>query len=52
MFEVILICCYDELVADVGVDPDVAHAQRQHTQAVLVVVGQRTTTDCEKDKKE
>lgn len=35
---------------DVAVDSDAAHTQSQHTQAVLVVVGQRATGDCEERK--
>lgn len=51
MSELTVVGCFDELVADVVVDPDAAHAQRQHTQAVLVIVGQRAMADCEKERK-
>lgn len=46
MFEVLVLYGLDELVADMVVDPDAAHAQRQYTQGVLVIVGQRALADC------
>lgn len=46
MFEVLMFYCLDKLVADMVVDPDAAHAKSEHTQRVLVIVGQRAVTDC------
>lgn len=41
-----MFCGLDELVGDVVVDPDIAHTKGQHSQRVLVVVGQRAMADC------
>lgn len=49
MFEVFHFYCLDELVADMVVDPDAAHAKSQHTKRVLVVVGQWAVADCPKE---
>lgn len=46
VFEVLVLCGLDELVGDMVVDPDIAHTERQHSQRVLVVVGQRAVADC------
>lgn len=46
MFEVLHLCGLDELVGDMVVDPGAAHAKSEHSQRVLVVVGQRTMADC------
>lgn len=40
----------DEFVADMAVNSDATHAQSEHTQRVLVIVGQRAVADCEKEK--
>lgn len=48
MFEVLMFCCLDELVADMVVDPDATRAKSEHAQRVLVIVGQRTLADCTK----
>lgn len=53
MFEVLIFCCFDELVADMVVDPYATHTESKHTQAVLVIVGQRAVADCKtKEKKQ
>lgn len=51
MFEVLMFYCLDELVADMVVDPDAAHAKSEHTQRVLVIVGQRAMADCAKERR-
>lgn len=40
MFKMSMFYRLYELVADVVVDPDVTHAKSQHTQRVLVIIGQ------------
>lgn len=40
----------DELVADMVVDPDTAHAQSKHTQGVLVIISHRPMADCIKGR--
>lgn len=46
MLEVLVLCSVNELAGDVVVDPDAAHAKRENSQRVLVVVGQRARADC------
>lgn len=46
MLEVLVLSSVNELVGDVVVDPDAAHAKRENSQRVLVVVGQRASADC------
>lgn len=43
--------CFDEFVGDMIVDPDAANAQTEHTQRVLVIVGQRAVADCAKKRR-
>lgn len=45
MFELLMFCCFDELVGHMVVDPDAAHTESEHTQGVLVIVGQRAVAD-------
>lgn len=46
VFEGLVLCSLDELVGDMVVDPDAAHAKSENPQRVLVVVGQRALADC------
>lgn len=52
MLEGLVLCSVNELVGDVVVDPDAAHAQRENSQRVLVVVGQRASADCRDEEGE
>lgn len=46
VLEGLVLCSVNELVGDVAVDPDAAHAKCENSQRVLVVVGQRARADC------
>lgn len=49
MTQKLVLNCLDELVADMVVDPDATHTQSEHTQRVLVIVGQRPVGDCKRE---
>lgn len=51
MFEVLMFHCFNELVGDMVVDPDAVHTKGEHTQTVLVIIGQRAMADCVKKGK-
>lgn len=51
MFEILTFCRFDELVGDMAVDSDAAHAKSKHAQRVLVIVGQRAMADCTKGER-
>ena len=50
--DLLMFYCLDECVADMVVDPDAAHAKSEHTQRVLVIVGQRAVADCAKERRD
>lgn len=51
MIEVVVFYGLDKLVADMVVYPDATHTQSEHTQRVLVIVGQRALADCIKGRR-